>query len=119
MPREYRSLTFTNTELRDLLLEYADETNQQLHLPEIRAILIDPDKQEQLICFCSSVDHQSNEAINLVPDFVKSAIINFCADNKIPLPASASKTLLAEGNSLSLICRTHIEYVLSQNEVAV
>lgn len=94
MPTEYRRLKFTGAELRDALQAQSGTKKSRLPAGDIVALLA-ARRNNRFEIDLEIIELSSRKArkAGIPEDVVKSAMIEFCIREGIPLPRGAEKTL--------------------------
>jgi len=103
MPTEYRRLKFTGAELRDPLETEAGTKKKRLPAGDIVALSA-ARRNNRFGIDLKVVELSSRKArtTGIPEDVVKSAVIEFCIRERIPLPRNAEKTLRIVDNRICL-----------------
>lgn len=102
MPTEYRRVVFPNRELRQALVQYGDPNGAQFPPGEIISVTL-PEGVGDTVQV-TVLDTARN--ITFTADFpvarIAAALINFCIQNKVPIPKKGRKSLRLMGDNLAL-----------------
>ena len=103
MPTEYRRLKFTGAELRDALEAGSGTKKKRLPAGDIVALSA-ARRNNRFEIDLEVIDLSSRKArkTGVPEDEVKSAMIEFCIRERIPLPRGAEKTIRVVDNRICL-----------------
>ncbi len=94
MPTEYRRLKFTGAELRDALQAQSGTKKSRLPAGDIVALLAARrNNRFEIDLEIIELSSRKTRKAGIPEDVVKSAMIEFCIREGIPLPRGAEKTL--------------------------
>ncbi|MDP6604082.1 MAG: hypothetical protein QGG17_07805 [Rhodospirillales bacterium] len=94
MPMEYRRLRFTGAELRDALETQSGTKKSRLPAGDIVALSTARRKNRfEIDLVVIELASRKARRTGVPEDVVKSALIEFCIRERIPLPRNAEKTL--------------------------
>ncbi|HYC05333.1 MAG TPA: hypothetical protein VED40_18715 [Azospirillaceae bacterium] len=102
MPTEIRHIIFANDEIIRAVVEYHKRTANPL--PAGSVVRSAPEKYEDQIRLVLQIDIDSGMRQTLIIEEATfaAALIFFCMQNKIPLPATAAKSLQFVGEQVAL-----------------
>lgn len=109
MPTEIRKLIFSRDELAEAITNHrngAHHDNGSKHddLPSGSIMFCRVHQDTQLRVTVKILpDGETNiQTVQLQPEFVGSALMQYCIDRKIPMPKGASKSLEAMGDNIAM-----------------
>ena len=105
MPAEYRTLVFSQDEIRSALVDHSTRSKRPFPFGEIVHVELGADASDPIeLVVRSDLYHEVNK-IRLEPEFVAAALIRYCFLQRVPLPRHAIKSLAIEQGLLCLKMR--------------
>ena len=103
MPAEIRSIIFTQEELVSALAEFAKRKGRPLPAGRVADCRVSGDPPAEVVLAIAIDGKEAPEATPFAASDVGAALVYFCIQRKIPLPAKgATKVLRVHGDSLAL-----------------
>lgn len=101
MPSEVRQIAFAPDELRQAMSGWLNKSAPGRAPVDVQAVQIDDAMGVAAVLSCISGDALSD--VRIEADGLTAALIDFCLDNRIPLPRDASKTAHRIGDAVALL----------------
>jgi hypothetical protein len=101
MPSEIRQIAFEETELRQAVSGWLRKNDPQRAPVDVRAIQLDDAMGLAAVLSCINTGALSD--VRIEADGLAAALVDFCIDNRIPLPRDASKTAQRVGDGVTLL----------------
>ena len=101
MPSEVRQIAFAPDELRRAMSGWLTKSAPESRPVTVQAVQIDDAVGVAAVLSCITGDALSD--VRIEADGLAAAMIDFCIDNRIPLPRDASKTALRIGDAVALL----------------
>lgn len=92
--REYRSITFSEVELIRAVVERRQRQRQDLPLGTIQGAVAQTEQDGttlKAVVLKVVSDEGQVHSVNVLPQEVAAALINYCLERRVPIPKSASK----------------------------
>ena len=105
MPAEYRTLVFSQEEIRSALIDHSTRSRRSFPLGEIVNVEFRTEETDQVELVVRSDLYDEVNKVRLEPEFVAAALIRYCFLQRVPLPRNATKSLTVEQGQLCLKIR--------------
>lgn len=103
MPTEFRQIEFQKTEFFSAVRDYRARRGEPLPLGSVLGIDFGEQPDIKAKIRISSDEGDDVTEIELAPEIIAAALILFCINRKIPLPAHAQKSIKRLGANIGLV----------------
>lgn len=102
MPTEYRRVVFPNHELRQALLDYHADGEQDMPPGDIVAVAILDSPANTVRVTLLDTAANATYTADFSASHIAAALIHFCSRNQVPIPRHSRKSLRLMGDNMSL-----------------